>query len=891
MYSIYFSWSSEKQTDIYRDLNIADSIDSINRFLIPSKPLCESEQNFFNYCPPYIKGEIAKIYNKGSVGVISEIIGDDLTNSRKICKNLIDNSYPDYKEIITNNRDLAPESCLDISLKKDEDYFKVGHIISHYKITKERLKVLQNILIQGLYDHDLMIFKKRENQDDCSQFTYQQSECMRMKSCANSVSDDDYQRALQYKTSVLNNTINIIRENREYINEISASEMDEKSIEAEKIHIKDLEDKLLEQNPELNTDDLNKFLDPKQVYSKDDEKKLPIHLNNFNIVQRKHVLTLLSKVKDSFACLDVTETNSLNHKTNCERLDSIQQILNNIPIEQLDIKPSIKKITETYNCIASDIQNRKEVNDILDDSFLSSILVMLPLVQVKLANLIGKYSGKNFNSTILILTGGIYAIDYAQALHHFKNVNARCFVDSYKIHFPNKEGPALCKSSERLMVESIVKQCEGNEALLVALLAPMAMINLRGTVHILKHLKRKSLPTIYFSKSEKGLQTLYMNTMKSLDDINKHLILKRSNRKAELPDHLIKNYNDSMVSFGTYLSSLKIESKLLPSKDYYPLYNIQITKVPKNASKALRLYFETIKKKTNGTGTLEISPIENFINQTRGFYEGWTNRVDIGLPSLVSALRGFTSTTGTHELRHLINNQRDLHPFAIKFFANRNHLLSGLTEGSTNHRKFYEYYMSSDEIYTHSSDLRVLGAKLLLADNKKVVKNLKSLIKEKLNSLSKITTKTNNLISSKNISNKELGKFTIQGTDLVLYKTDSLGRSIEMLAPKSHLKFAQAPDNISELKKILNTEELIQLDQKLKTIDINDISVVTDELSKFYLAYPAQRIFNTNIEELNKISNLQELEVKKLQKNLMFLSNEDLAMRLHQLTKNVRIFN
>jgi hypothetical protein len=279
---------------------------------------------------------------------------------------------------------------------------------------------------------------------------------------------------------------------------------------------------------------------------------------------------------------------------------------------------------------------------------------------------------------------------------------------------------------------------------------------------------------------------------------------------ARLRSEITVLNDDYLNSMHAIYQREGIPSQLLKADDGALVLKLDFSAAPSDA-RAFEFY-RRIKNKF-GLNEVTLSLKDNAENGSAGFFMPSVKRIEMGPQQGFSMLEDYFNSVSKHESRHsMFANKRvtgDDSIFHVQFHASqKGHLL--------NSDKVYDSYMSSEELYTFSTDLQSLGQALNRNDftNAKATQSLLAQITES-NEMFRIVSKSTKSVTQDMLT--ALDELTSQqslGTNLGVIKrndgslnltfADKLGRQTQIVLVNSQekadgIKFLAAQQKLSEL--------------------------------------------------------------------------------------------
>lgn len=372
---------------------------------------------------------------------------------------------------------------------------------------------------------------------------------------------------------------------------------------------------------------------------------------------------------------------------------------------------------------------------------------------------------------------------------------------------------------------------------------------------------------------------------------NEIIAIIKKNGTAEnikYPRHIVSELNETTRTFQKLLNENGVQSRTVLSRVNPEFLNLEILSASNSAPKAFQLYLRGHKKFRGSE--LVVSNFENTLIGASARYSSATNTVDIGLDALIDGLKNQTHPYALHELRHLLKTakqktQTDL--FSLKFFAsNKVNLLGEKTKSLD---MSYSNSLHAQEIYTMSSDHRVLGAKLYNETNPEKKAILIKTIQEELTALLHISKRIYYLTENF-MSPQEVNLIYNNGAKKILL-LDKYKRSAEINLTLDEIEVYERL-NVDKLLPMLSHGEQSQFRYDLSALKDEPFSakktseLIRNTLKKTVLIPKALR----HNDELHHLSNAQIQLILKARAiiNTANFSSTDLTQVLHQIALNTR---
>jgi hypothetical protein len=374
-----------------------------------------------------------------------------------------------------------------------------------------------------------------------------------------------------------------------------------------------------------------------------------------------------------------------------------------------------------------------------------------------------------------------------------------------------------------------------------------------------------------------------------------------------------------------------IPSELIKGQDGALFLKLDFKASPTDA-KAFEFY-RRIKNKF-GLNEVTLSLKDNAENRSAGFFMPSVKRIEMGPQQGFSMLDDYFNSVSKHESRHsMFANKRitgDDSIFHVQFHASQNGNL-------LNSEKVYDSYMSSEELYTFSTDLQSLGQALNRNDFtnlnstqqllqqitesnqmfKVVSQSTKSVTQDMLVALDEL--KTQESIAAKiGVIQRNDGSLNLsfadklgRQTQIVLVNAQEKADGVKFLEAQKSLNqlldkevtqlFQQSGGDVSGLIKRLNSnqasaDDVAQL-QKFSQQAMAKTEVQTHLKQMLSLAQPLLKNARENMLQLNRLAEIQLLESQKIFNHLEqlktsaaldFQSVQPLKENMFKLAKNVK---
>ncbi len=374
-----------------------------------------------------------------------------------------------------------------------------------------------------------------------------------------------------------------------------------------------------------------------------------------------------------------------------------------------------------------------------------------------------------------------------------------------------------------------------------------------------------------------------------------------------------------------------IPSELIKGQDGALVLKLDFKASPTDA-KAFEFY-RRIKNKF-GLNEVTLSLKDNAENRSAGFFMPSVKRIEMGPQQGFSMLDDYFNSVSKHESRHsMFANKRitgDDSIFHVQFHASQNGNL-------LNSEKVYDSYMSSEELYTFSTDLQSLGQALNRNDFtnlnstqqllqqitesnqmfKVVSQSTKSVTQDMLVALDEL--KTQKSIAAKiGVIQRNDGSLNLsfadklgRQTQIVLVNAQEKADGVKFLEAQKSLNqlldkevtqlFQQSGGDVSGLIKRLNSnqasaDDVAQL-QKFSQEAMAKTEIQTQVKQMDALAQPLLKNARDNMLQLNLLAEIQLLESQKIFKHLEQLSTspaldfqsvQPLKENMFKLAKNVK---
>lgn len=484
------------------------------------------------------------------------------------------------------------------------------------------------------------------------------------------------------------------------------------------------------------------------------------------------------------------------------------------------------------------------------------------------------------------------------------------------------------------------------------LVTMLDLLNPRSTVNKLVATPSASEFTKLQALKEAELKPLVSNLQdaykkgRELQEMRYRLIgLQNSNKTAEV----IKELQQIETSFARIRSEITVlnDDYLRKMHEIYQVHGIPsqlikgqdgalILKLDFNASPGDARAFEFYRRIKNKFGLNEVtlSLKDNAENGSAGFFMPSVKRIEMGPQQGFSMLEDYFNSVSKHESRHsMFANKRitgDDSIFHVQFHASQNGNL-------LNKEKVYDSYMSSEELYTFSTDLQSLGQALNRNDftNVNSTRQLLEQITES-NQMFKIVSQSTKSVTQDmlaaldELKNQEaiatkIGIIERNDGSLNLSFADKLGRQTQIVLVNAQeksdgLKLLQAKKNLNQRLE----QEVIQLIQKSggdvpsliqrlssdqataediarlqkfskEAMEISEIQAQIKQMDD--LAKPLLKNARENMLQLNRLAEIQLLESQKILKHLEQLKTtpaldlqtvQSLKENMFKLAKNVK---
>lgn len=395
--------------------------------------------------------------------------------------------------------------------------------------------------------------------------------------------------------------------------------------------------------------------------------------------------------------------------------------------------------------------------------------------------------------------------------------------------------------------------------------------------------------------------------------------IKRDIRLYEISDNLpfpsfVDELKAQQAAVEKQLTELN-DAFLVKMKEIYDLDNIPSKLVDSGGYKTLLLDFDAppvkgpafnFYKRVHsrfGLKHVTLSLKENAENMSRGFYSPSEARMEIGPGQAMRLLDDYINTTGKHETRHAIFNSHRSKGIAsifdTQFIASDAKLL--------NQQRYYDQYMSAEELYTFSTDLQTLAQSLkgdALTDPQKLLGLLEQTYEKSqgLQTVAKTQKElTEGFYQSARLAIQEKSLGRIQGGKLKdgniqLAIQDDYGRfSVLTLVSDEHKtlynRYGETVTELSQKQEAYLTRRLLG-----QGVDINDLNarapdglteVEINMLKTFEADFNAQSqtkrliqkkekqeaqlvgIIETRMKDLHRLSSVQLEEAKKLDEMIL----------------------
>jgi hypothetical protein len=348
-----------------------------------------------------------------------------------------------------------------------------------------------------------------------------------------------------------------------------------------------------------------------------------------------------------------------------------------------------------------------------------------------------------------------------------------------------------------------------------------------------------------------------------------------------------------------------IPSQLLKGEDGALILKLDFQAAPSNA-KAYEFY-RRIKNKF-GLNEVTLSLKDNAENGSAGFFMPSVKRIDMGPQQGFSMLEDYFNSVSKHESRHsMFANKRitgDDSIFHVQFHASQNGNL-------LNTEKVYDSFMSSEELYTFSTDLQSLGQALNRNDftNINGTKQLLEQITESNQMFRIVSQSTKSVtqemlgaldeISKQEMIGNHMGIIKRNDGSLNLSFTDKLGRQTQVVLVNPQEKidganFLAAQEKLSQIldQKVTELFQQSGMDVPALVQRFNSNKATAEDISKLQafsqealgtndvkahlklmqsLAQPLVKNAKENMLQLNHLADIQLLESDKILKQLQQL--------------------
>lgn len=178
--------------------------------------------------------------------------------------------------------------------------------------------------------------------------------------------------------------------------------------------------------------------------------------------------------------------------------------------------------------------------------------------------------------------------------------------------------------------------------------------------------------------------------------------------KMEVLTNELKEINESFVkNMEIQFTKENIPyHKIYDDKNKYSVLKLDLSKSPKGKS-AFEFYKRA--KKYFNTENVTISLYENADVGSLGFFRSREARIEIGPNQALTLLENFVNSTGKHEVRHAMFFSKRLKGVKSTFHGK---FIQASDDVLLNKFKYYDDYMSFEEIYNFSTDLQTFAQQL-----------------------------------------------------------------------------------------------------------------------------------------------------------------------------------
>ena len=403
-----------------------------------------------------------------------------------------------------------------------------------------------------------------------------------------------------------------------------------------------------------------------------------------------------------------------------------------------------------------------------------------------------------------------------------------------------------------------------------------------------------------FTVQDRDVLKLFKNVNPAFD---KHRQLKRLEtdlaelKKKNAPEVAIKNHERKIAQLQQDIKTYN--NKFIEGiSDLYHKAGIKHHTVKENGVRLLILdldgpssnpgvrFFKTIKERY-GIKQITISLDHNANNSTYAFFSTDSQRVELGFFQATELAKGKIITVSRHETRHAI--------FDAFRRTGRDSLFHTLFRGSEeplNQHKFYSEYMSSEELYTYSTDLQSLARALKNSPAHEIPSTLQQILSE-VEGLKKIATTQVDLLKGFDKALKKTLKTDGKHFEVTddygppsIYVIDDKGRSVQIrLVDPEHVKnfqhFKEQQQKLHEgaqsimLKKLGGPEEFANFFEKYEKNELSPAELklfddATAEFGQYEKDYGAAlnkvlEVAPQKMRDLRKLSEIQLKEAEKLE--------------------------